>query len=86
MTKSEQETLAKYTSFGGLSDFFFDETFSNKREELKGLIGEDLSKELMQSSYNAYYTPSEIIESMYLGLKTLGVYRHAYEVDCTWRG
>lgn len=73
MTKSEQETLAKYTGFGGLSDFFFDETFSNKREELRELIGEDLYKELMQSSYNAYYTPSEIIESMYLGLKTLGV-------------
>ncbi|WP_301187607.1 Eco57I restriction-modification methylase domain-containing protein, partial [Helicobacter rodentium] len=86
MTKSEQETLAKYTSFGGLSDFFFDETFSNKREELKGLIGEDLYKELMQSSYNAYYTPSEIIESMYLGLKTLGVLRNekvvALEPSC----
>ncbi|WP_297731666.1 SNF2-related protein [Helicobacter sp. UBA3407] len=73
MTKDEQTILAKYTGFGGLNDFFFDETFSNKREELKGLIGEDLYKKLMQSSYNAYYTPSEIIESMYLGLKTLGI-------------
>ncbi|MCI2236862.1 SNF2-related protein, partial [Helicobacter sp. CaF467b] len=86
MTRTEQETLAKYTGFGGLSDFFFDETFSNKREELKGLIGEDLYKELMQSSYNAYYTPSEIIESMYLGLKTLGVLRNekvvALEPSC----
>lgn len=86
MTKSEQETLAKYTGFGGLSDFFFDETFSNKREELKGLIGEDLYKELMQSSYNAYYTPSEIIESMYLGLETLGILRNekviALEPSC----
>lgn len=86
MTKSEQETLAKYTGFGGLNDFFFDETFSNKREELKGLIGEDLYKELMQSSYNAYYTPSEIIESMYLGLETLGILRNekvvALEPSC----
>ncbi|HIC3437206.1 TPA: SNF2-related protein [Campylobacter coli] len=73
MTKAEQEILAKYTGFGGLSDFFFDEALSGRREELKELIGENLYKELMQSSYNAYYTPSEIIESMYLGLKTLGV-------------
>lgn len=29
MTRTEQETLAKYTGFGGLSDFFFDESFSN---------------------------------------------------------
>ena len=33
MTKDEQTILAKYTGFGGLNDFFFDETFSNKREE-----------------------------------------------------
>lgn len=73
MTKSEQETLAKYTGFGGLSDFFFDELFQDKSEALKALVGENLYKGLMQSSYNAYYTPNEIIETIYSGLNTLGV-------------
>lgn len=71
--EEEQALLAQYSGFGGLRDLFFNEEFKELENELKDLIGEMYYKEIRESSFNAYYTPKDVIESIYLGLQNLGV-------------
>lgn len=71
--EQEQAVLAKYSGFGGLKDLFYDKAFEEEREELLRLVGRAYYEEMKLSSFNAYYTPSSVIESMFEGLKSLGV-------------
>lgn len=72
-TEDEKKILAKYTGFGGLRDFFYEEKYNDLSLKLENLVGEKLFKELKEFSYNAYYTPEKIIKYIYVGLESLGV-------------
>lgn len=73
-TSEEQEILALYSGWGGLSKIFNKNNEEWKAEEIelnKNLTVEEL-EEAKSSSLNAFYTNPEIIDSMYLGLARLG--------------
>ncbi|MBX7491280.1 Eco57I restriction-modification methylase domain-containing protein [Helicobacter turcicus] len=72
-SKKEQKILAKYTGFGGLKPLFYNADYKEIKEEILNLVGEEKFKELRESSYNAYFTPSAIIDSMFKGLEALGI-------------
>lgn len=73
-TKEEQEVLALYSGWGGLSKVFDTRIteWQTQQVELKGNLTEEELAEAKSSSLNAFYTSSEIIDSMYLGLDRLG--------------
>ncbi|TNB61619.1 Eco57I restriction-modification methylase domain-containing protein [Campylobacter helveticus] len=72
-TKKEQETLAKFSGYGGLKDLFYDEKYKEDKEALLKLVGSTYFKELRSSCSTAFYTPSFIIKAMYERLFKLGV-------------
>ncbi|BDB65728.1 hypothetical protein T36_2207 (plasmid) [Helicobacter cinaedi] len=72
-TPTEQEVLAKFSGFGGLRELFFDERYEKERAEFENILGKKLYKEISYSSFNAYYTPKNIINSMFRGLEKVGV-------------
>lgn len=72
-TKKEQETLAKFSGYGGLKDLFYDEKYKEDKEALLKLVGNTYFKELRSSCSTAFYTPSFIIKAMYERLFKLGV-------------
>ena len=73
-TPEEQETLAKYVGWGGLS-MAFDENNAAWAEEFKELYA-SLSPEeyraAMESTLTAFYTPPVVIKAMYEALDRLG--------------
>lgn len=73
-TKEEQEILAKYSGWGGLSQVFDPKKAEWQVEEIE--LRENLTQEeyaeARASSLNAFYTNADIIDSMYLGLERLG--------------
>lgn len=73
-TKEEQDILAKYVGWGGLSEVF-DETktnWSNEYKELKSLLSEEEYNAARESTLTAFYTPSVVIESIYSIIERLG--------------
>ena len=73
-TPEEQEILAKYVGWGGLSDAF-DETKANwaaEYQELKGLLSEEEYNSARESTLNAHYTSSVIIQAIYDALEKMG--------------
>ena len=73
-TPDEQEILAKYVGWGGLSDAF-DETKANwaaEYQELKGLLSEEEYNSARESTLNAHYTSSVIIQAIYDALEKMG--------------
>ena len=73
-TSEEQEILALYSGWGGLSKIFNKNNEEWKAEEIelnKNLTEKEL-EEAKSSSLNAFYTSPEIIDSMYLALSRLG--------------
>lgn len=73
-TPKEQEILAKYVGWGGLSDAF-DETNSSWNYEyfgLKTVLTEEEYNAARQSSLTAFYTPPIVIKSMYDVLESMG--------------
>lgn len=72
-TKEEQEVLAKFSGFGGLRKLFYDSKYQFQNDELLALVGKKIHKELKESSFNAYYTPKEIIKNMFDYFHTFGV-------------
>ena len=71
---SEQEILAQYVGWGGLSEAF-DETKSawrNEYLELKNLLSAEEYKAARESTLTAFYTPQTIITAIYQGLANLG--------------
>lgn len=73
-TSDEQKILAKYSGWGGLSKVFNKQAGEWQVQEIE--LRENLTPEEYEnakaSSVNAFYTSSDIIDNMYLGLARLG--------------
>ena len=73
-TKEEQDILAKYVGWGGLSEAF-DESktnWSNEYHELKSLLSEEEYNAARESTLTAFYTPPVVIESIYSIIERFG--------------
>ena len=73
-TKEEQDILAKYVGWGGLSDVF-DETKSSwntEYNELKRLLSKEEYASARASTLNAHYTSPAIIDAIYFALENFG--------------
>ena len=73
-TPAEQEILAKYTGWGGVS-LAFDANkaeWSKEYKQLKNLLTEEEYKTASRTSLDAYYTEPAIIRAMYKGLEKIG--------------
>lgn len=73
-TPKEQEILAGYVGWGGLANAFNAKNPAWKKEykELKGLLSEDEYNQARQSVTTSFYTPPEIVQGIYHGLKQFG--------------
>ena len=74
-TPKEQEILAGYVGWGGLSDAF-DETkssWSTGYLELKTVLTEEEYAAARQSTLTAFYTPPVVISAMYQALENMGL-------------
>ncbi len=73
-TPEQQEVLAKYVGWGGISMAFepFRENWTEEYKELKELLTEDEYASASASVLNSHYTPPEVIETVYKGLENLG--------------
>ena len=74
-TPKEQEILAGYVGWGGLSDAF-DETkssWSTEYLELKTVLTEEEYTAARQSTLTAFYTSPVVISSMYQALENMGL-------------
>ncbi len=73
-TVEEQEILAKYVGWGGLSDVFDSSktAWSNEYAELKELLAPDEYAAARSSTLNAHYTSPIIIKAMYNALDNMG--------------
>nr|WP_048951832.1 SNF2-related protein [Enterococcus faecalis] len=73
--KDEQEILAKYIGWGGLSDIFDEEKegqWLDARNFLKeNLTGEEYNR-ARESTLTAFYTPKVVIDAIYESLSNLG--------------
>ena len=73
-TPEEQESLAKYVGWGGLS-MAFDEknaAWTNEYKELKSVLSDEEYRAAMESTLTAFYTPPIVIKAMYEALDRLG--------------
>ena len=72
-TPAEQEVLAKYTGWGGLSNAFDGKNgFDAEARQLQALLDDAEYKAARASILDAYYTAPGIINAMYTGLEKLG--------------
>ena len=72
-TPAEQEILAKYTGWGGLSNAFDSKNgFDAEARQLQALLDDAEYKAARASILDAYYTAPGIINAMYNGLEKLG--------------
>ena len=73
-THEEQEILARYVGWGGLSNAFNSKNAAWKHEykELKALLSEEEYKQARSSVTTSFYTPLEIIEVMYQAVQKFG--------------
>ena len=69
-TKEEQDILAKYVGWGGLSDYFKE---TNPRySELKELLTPEEYSSALASTLDSFYTSPEIISGIYSALESFG--------------
>ena len=76
-TPEEQEILAQYTGWGGLSDAF-DETKDNwasEFQELYATLSPEEYRDAKESTLTAFYTPPVVIRAMYEALEKMGLKR-----------
>jgi len=73
-TPAEQEILAKYTGWGGVTNAFDENKadWAKESKQLKKLLTAEEYKTAKSSILDAYYTEPEIIRSMYKGLEKIG--------------
>ena len=73
-TPEEQETLAKYVGWGGLSMAFDSNNaaWANEYKELKSALSDEEYHAAMESTLTAFYTPPVVIKAMYEALDRLG--------------
>lgn len=71
----EQEILAQYSGWGGLSDAFEPnkDSWHGEYTELKSLLTEKEYAAARSSTLTAFYTPPEVIDAMYTALRKMGV-------------
>ena len=70
----EQETLAKYVGWGGLSCVFDDRDsgWDTEYHELLGLLSEDEYRSARASTLTSYYTPPVVTKALYSTLERMG--------------
>ena len=73
-TPGEQETLAKYVGWGGLSMAFDSNNaaWADEYKELKSALSDEEYHAAMESTLTAFYTPPVVIKAMYEALDRLG--------------
>lgn len=73
-TKEEQEILAKYVGWGGLSESFDNQnsSWTNEYYILKNLLDEEEYSSARESTLTAFYTPPTVIKSMYKAIENMG--------------
>lgn len=73
-TPQEQETLAKYTGWGGITDAFDEKKadWAKEFKQLKKLLDDGEYKSARASILDAYYTEPSVIQGMYNGLARIG--------------
>ena len=73
-TPEEQETLARYVGWGGLSMAFDrnNAAWANEYKELKSALSDEEYHAAMESTLTAFYTPPVVIKAMYEALARLG--------------
>lgn len=71
---AEQEILAKYVGWGGLSGVFdeHDSGWSKEYHELKGLLSEDEYRSARSSTLTSYYTPPVVTRALHSALERMG--------------
>lgn len=74
-TPEEQEILAKYVGWGGLSDAFDPKKSAWAEEylELQTILSEEEYESARESTLTAFYTPPIVIKSMYQALENMGL-------------
>lgn len=73
-TSEEQEILAKYVGWGGLSDAFDErkDNWNKEYNELKNLLSEEEYIQARQSTLTSFYTPNVAIDGIYDAIKKFG--------------
>ena len=72
-TPEEQDVLARYVGWGGLSSCF--EESSSHYLELKNLLTEEAYSAARESTLTAFYTPPVVIRSIYRAMEQMGFRR-----------
>ncbi|MEQ1965695.1 helicase-related protein [Xenorhabdus nematophila] len=74
-THEERIVLSRYVGWGGLDKAFdsLNEAWVNEFNLLKDLLSDSEYEEARSSTLNAHYTPLDVIDGVYEGLKKLGV-------------
>ena len=74
-TPEEQEILAKYVGWGGLSDAFDPKksAWATEYLELQTVLSEEEYESARESTLTAFYTPPIVIKSMYQALENMGL-------------
>lgn len=72
-TKEEQEILSNYVGWGGLSNAFDPDKWSNEYDELKSLLTEEEYRQAKESTLTAFYTPPIVIKAMFKALNNMGL-------------
>lgn len=71
--KEEQEILSNYVGWGGLSNAFDPDKWSNEYDELKSLLTEEEYRQAKESALTAFYTPPIVIKAMFKALNNMGL-------------
>lgn len=73
-TKAEQEELANYVGWGGLSEAFDENNSSwqNEYNELKNILTEEEYEQARASTLTAFYTPPVVIRNIYRAIENMG--------------
>lgn len=74
--EDEQKILAQYSGWGGLADAFDPNKSSWSQEygQLKAILTESEYQAARSSTLTAYFTPPEVIHTMYRALERMGVH------------
>ncbi len=72
-TRDEQEILSNYVGWGGLSEAFDPDRWTDEYYELKELLTEEEYMQARESINTAFYTPPIVIRAMYKALANMGL-------------
>ena len=72
-TKEEQEILSSYVGWGGLSEAFDPDKWTDEYYELKELLTDEEYEQAKESVLTAFYTPPIVIKSIYKALSNMGL-------------